>query len=193
MRKRVTRVFQLASFVAGFFLSSLPCPASLTTWPKMVIVSVYLIVLIIVRPNKLWINILIVAFLIIGLTFGFYYWVSLDSRSINVNGQIHVKGQLTKEAKDYLEKHPSVTEKEYFVWTGKKESEVWTPESIRNNKLFLGGLYSLFVSFVGFGIFGALEISARSDGSRSHKRKPISCKLSKKQKEQLRNKEKKEK
>jgi len=180
MKKTATRVFQLATFVAGFFLSSLPCPASLTAWPKMVIVSVYLIVLIIVRPNKLWINILIVAFLIIGLIFGFYYWVSLDSRSIKVNGQIHVKGQLTKAAKDYLDKYPSVTEKEYFVMTGKEESEVWTPESIWNNKLVLGGLYSLFVSVLGFGIFGALEIIARSDGSRSRKAKPSSCKLSKK-------------
>jgi hypothetical protein len=162
MNRAVNRIIQFSTFMAGFFLSSLPCPASLNNWPRVVIACVYLIALLTVRPGKYWIKLLIIFSLIIGPASGFSYWISLDTRSVKVDGQVHVKGKLTKTAQDYLEKHPLVTEIEYFIWTGKREREVWTPDSLRKNKLYLGILYSLFVGLTGFGILGALEITARS-------------------------------
>ena len=179
MKKLISRIIQVATLVASFLISSLRCPTSLINWPKVVIVAVYVIVILFVRPNSKWKKYLVVI-LLFGLFFGFFYWVVFDSRAITIDGQTYVRGdQLTKSAKVYLGEHPSVTEKEYFLWMGKKQSEIWTPESLVKNKFIMGGLYFLFIGLVGFGILGGLEIIVRSSSSRS---KSVSTETSKNQK-----------
>ncbi len=160
------RVFQVVFPVEKLLLSSLRCPVFLINWTKIVIFAVSVIVLLVVRPTK-WINYLFVFLIILGLVTGLFYLVKLDTKAITIDGQTYIKGdQLTEYAKDYLKEHPSVTEEEYFLWTGKKQSEVWTPESLEKNKLIIGRLYLLVIGAIGFGIFGGLEIIARSNSSR---------------------------
>jgi len=164
MKKLITRIIQVSMLIASFLISSLRCPTSLINWPRVVIVAVYVITLLVVRPTKC-VKYLITLSLILGIVIGIYYLGILDSKAVTIDGQIYVKGQLTERAKDYLEKHPSVTEEEYFIWTGKKQSEIWTSESLGKNKLILGGLYSFFVGLIAFGILGGLEIILKSNSS----------------------------
>lgn len=167
MKKNISRIIQVATLVASFLISSLRCPTSLINWPRIVIVAVYVIALLVVRPTK-YIKYLVGLSLILGIFIGIYYFGILDSKTITIDGQIYIKGdQLIEYARDYLKKNPSVTEEEYFIWTGKKQSEVWTSESLGKNKLILGGLYSFFAGLIAFGILGGLEIIARSNSSRS--------------------------
>jgi len=158
------KIFQLPFIVEKFFLSSLSCPTFLINWTKIVIVAVYMIVLLVVRPIK-WAKYLFVLLIISGLFTGFFYLVILDSKTVKFDGHIYVKGQLTEVAKEYLEKNPPMTEKEYFNRTGRQPNRVWTSESLEKNKLILGGLYSLVVGIIGFGILGVLEIFARSNSA----------------------------
>ncbi|NVM38341.1 MAG: hypothetical protein HWN81_22290 [Candidatus Lokiarchaeota archaeon] len=160
-------------------LSSLRCPVFLINWTKMVIFAVYVIVLLVVRPTK-WINYLFVFLIILSLVTGLFYSVKLDSKAITIDGQTYIKGdQMTEYAKDYLKENPSVTEEEYFLWTGKKQSEVWASESLEKNKLIIGGLYLLIIGTIGFGILGGLEMIVKSSSSRS---KSVSVETSKNQK-----------
>lgn len=158
------KVFQKAFFVEKLFRSFLSCPPYLVNWTKVAIIAVYVIVLLVIRPTK-WVKYLFVLLIILGLVIGFFYSVILDSKTVKFNGDIYVKGQLTERAKEYLEKNPPMIEKEYFNDTGREPSRVWTSESIEKNKLILGGLYSLIVVIIGFGILGALEIIARSNSA----------------------------
>ena len=162
-------VFQVVFPIEKLLLSSLSCPIFLINWTKVVIIAVYVIVLLVVRPIKLtkWVNYMFVILIIFGLVAGLFYSVKLDSRTITIDGQTYIKGdQLLEYTKDYLKKNPSVTEEEYFLWIGKKQSEVWTSESLEKNKLILGRLYLLVVGIIGFGILGGLEIIARSNSTR---------------------------
>lgn len=162
-------VFQVVFPIEKLLLSSLSCPIFLINWTKVVIIAVYVIVLLVVRPIKLtkWVNYMFVILIIFGLVAGLFYSVRLDSRTITIDGQTYIKGdQLLEYTKDYLKKNPSVTEEEYFLWIGKKQSEVWTSESLEKNKLILGRLYLLVVGIIGFGILGGLEIIARSNSAR---------------------------
>ena len=164
-KKLIIRIIQVATLITSFLISSLRCPTSLINWTRVVIVAVYVIVLLVVRPTK-FIKYLIALSLILGIIIGIYYFGILDSKTITIDGQIYIKGdQLTESAKDYLKKNPSVTEEEYFIWTGKKQSEVWTSESLGKNKLILGGLYSFFAGLIAFGILGGLEIIVKSNSS----------------------------
>lgn len=165
------KVFQKAFFVEKLLLSSLSCPTYLINWTKVVIIAVYVIVLLVIRPTK-WEKYLFVLLIILGLVIGFFYLVELDSKTITFDGHIYVKGQLTERAREYLEKNPPMIEKEYFNGTGREPSRVWTPESVEKNKLILGGLYSLVVGIIGFGILGALEIIARSKSLMKDEKKP---------------------
>jgi hypothetical protein len=162
MKKILSRILQVAGSVSAFFASALACPVSLINWPRLVVVCVYVMALLLVRPRKVWSTYIFVLSFVIGLASGFGYWVSLDARSIRVDGNIYVKGELTETAKQYLREHSSVTEEEYFDWNRRQKSEIWTKESMWANKLVLGGLYSLFVGFTAFGILGGLERLARS-------------------------------
>lgn len=165
MKKNISRIIQVATLVASFLISSLRCPTSLINWPRIVIVAVYVIALLVVRPTK-YIKYLVGFSLILGIFIGIYYFGILDSKTITIDGQIYIKGdQLKESAKDNLKKNPSVTEEEYFIWTGKKQSEVWTSESLGKNKLILGGLYSFFAGLIAFGILGGLEIILKSNSS----------------------------
>lgn len=162
-------VFQVVFPIEKLLLSSLSCPIFLINWTKVVIIAVYVIVLLVVRPIKLnkWVNYMFVILIIFGLVTGLFYSVKLDSRTITIDGRTYIKGdQLLEYTKDYLKKNPSVTEEEYFLWIGKKQSEVWTSESLEKNKLILGRLYLLVVGIIGFGILGGLEIIARSNSAR---------------------------
>ena len=164
IKKLITRIIQVSTLIASFLISSLRCPTSLINWPRVVIVAVYVIALLVVYPTKC-VKYLIALSIILGIVTGIYYLGILDSKAVTIDGQIYVKGQLTERAKDYLEKYPSVTEEEYFIWAGKKQSEVWTSESLGKNKLILGGLYSFFAGLIAFGILGGLEIILKSNSS----------------------------
>jgi len=177
--KLIIRIIQVATFIASFLISSLRCPTSLINWTRVVIVAVCVIALLVVRPTKC-VKYLVVLSLILGIVIGIYYFGILDSKTITIDGKIYIKGdQLTESAKDYLKKNPSVTEEEYFIWTSKKQSEVWTLESIGKNKLILGGLYSFFAGLIAFGILGGLEIIVKSNSSQLQS---VSGKMAKNQK-----------
>jgi hypothetical protein len=100
--------------------------------------------------------------MIIGLISGFAYWVVIDSITIEVNSKVYIRGELTDQSQDYLKKYPSVSEKEYFIQSGKNEDWIWKPESRRMRRILLGTLYSLFIFFFGLSIMGALEIYSRT-------------------------------
>lgn len=100
--------------------------------------------------------------MIIGLGSGFAYWVLVDSMTIEVKSKVYIRGEFTDQAQEYLKKYPTVSEKEYFIQSGKNEDWVWKPESRRMRRILLGSLYSIFIFFFGLSIMGALEIYARS-------------------------------
>ncbi len=157
-------LFQLAILVVNYFVfSPLFCPTSLIELSGLVSVSVYVIVLIFVRPTKC-LKILCSVFIILGIVIGFYYYaIILDSKSVKFDHHIYIKGdQLIEEAKKFLEENPEVTEKRYFNGTGRDQKLVWTEKSLRKNTWIVGGFYFLFVGFMGSGIFGGLEIVKRS-------------------------------
>jgi len=157
-------VFQVVFPIEKLLLSSLSCPPFLINWTKIVIFAIYIIVLLVVRPIK-WAKYLFVLLIILGLVTGFFYLIILDSRTVKFDDHIYVKGQLTEMAKGYLEKNPPMTEKDYFNRMSRDPAKVWTSKSIEKNKLILGGLYSLVVGIIGFGILGALVIIARSNSA----------------------------
>lgn len=157
-------LFQVAIIVMNYFVfSPLFCPTSLIELSGLVSVAVCVIVLLFVRPNKC-LKVLCLAFIILGIFIGFYYYaIILDSKTIRFDHHIYIKGdQLIEEAKKILEENPEVTEKRYFNGTGRDQKLVWTEKSLRKNTWIVGGLYFSFVGFMGFGIFGGLEIIKRS-------------------------------
>jgi hypothetical protein len=81
--------------------------------------------------------------------------------TIELEGKVYIRGELTDQAQEYLKTRPTVSEKEYFIDSGKKEDWVWKPESRRMRRILLGSLYSIFIFFFGLSIMGALEIYAR--------------------------------
>lgn len=161
-------IFQVVFPIEKFLISSLSCPVFLINWTKVIIIAVYVIVLLVVRPitPTKRVRHLFVLFIIFSLVIGVIYIGIKDLKTIKIDGQTYIKGsQLEEYAKNYLEKYPSVTEDDYFLWMGKKQSEVWTPESLLKNKLIMGGLYFLVVGIIGFGILGGLEIIAKSSSA----------------------------
>ncbi|MDA2937384.1 hypothetical protein MYX75_03865 [Acidobacteria bacterium AH-259-A15] len=162
MKTALTRLFQGIATLVGFLTSALPIPESLRTWPQVVVVAVYVLVLALVRPTKRWTKIIVVIAPFLGLFFGFWYMNVSQSRTIEIDGQLYVKGQLRSEVRDYLQRNPSVSEEEYFIWIGKRATEVWTVESIGRNKQSLALLYSAFVGLLALGILGGFELFAQS-------------------------------
>lgn len=166
VKEILNRSLQVVGTLVAIFQKAIPYPASLTNWPKLVILCAYGIVYIVVRPKKLGRYIVTIS-IFLGLGFGLFYWTSLDAKSINTAGKIYVKGELKEEAKKYLENHPEVSEEMYFKSVAYNENEIWTAESLRKNKNCLRILYSLFIFILGFGILGWLEIFAKSNPSQS--------------------------
>jgi hypothetical protein len=99
--------------------------------------------------------------MVIGLGSGLAYWILIDSMTIEVDSKVYIRGKLTDQAQEHLKTHPTISEKEYFIDSGKQEDWVWRPESRRMRRILLGSLYSAFIFFFGLSIMGALEIYAR--------------------------------
>ncbi|MBW2075779.1 MAG: hypothetical protein JRI58_13730 [Deltaproteobacteria bacterium] len=156
------RLVQLATAIAGLLLSAFPYPASLYAWPKVLILGSWVVSFLSIRTNRRYTRIVLAISMIIGLGSGFAYWVFVDSMAIEVESKVYIRGELTDQAQEYLKKYPTVSEKEYFIQSGKNEDWVWKPESRRMSRILLGSLYSIFIFFFGLSIMGALEIYARS-------------------------------
>jgi len=163
LKEIFTRLVQLVTAVAGLLLSAFPYPASLYAWPKVLVLGSWGVSYLWVRPNSMRSRIVLAISLAIGIGCGITYWVLIDSMTIGVENKVYIRGELTEQAKEHLKKHPSVTEKEYFIQSGKKEDWVWKPESRRTPRIILGLLYSAFIFFFGLSILGALEIYSRSE------------------------------
>jgi hypothetical protein len=157
------RMLQLTGTIAGVFKEALPYPPSLSDWPKYVIIGAWSFSILCIRPNQRWSKIFCIISLIIGFTCGFIYWVLIDSTTIEIDGKVYIRGELTEQAKEHMKKHPSVSEKEYLIDSGREEDWIWTPESRKKNRIILGLLYSSFIFFSGIGFLGALEKYARSN------------------------------
>lgn len=152
--------FQVAIIVVNYLVFSPSfCPTSLIELSGLFSVAVFVIVLLFVRPTKCF-KVLCSVFIILGFVIVFYYdAIILDSKAVKFDRHIYIKGdQLTEEAKKFLEENPKVTEKIYFNGKGRDQKLVWTEKSLRKNKWIVGGLYFSFVGFMGFGMFGGLEI-----------------------------------
>jgi len=161
---RILTLIQLAILGVNYLVfSPIFCPISLIELSGLVSVAVLVIVLLFVRPTKC-LKVLCLVFIIMGIFIGFYYYaIILDSKTISFDHHIYIKGdQLTEEAEKILKDNPKVTEKKYFNGVGRDQKLVWTEESLRKNKWIVGGLYFSFVGFMGFGIFGELEIFKHS-------------------------------
>ena len=157
------RIVQFVTTLAAVLKSALPYPVSLTHWPKVVIIGAWAISILSIRPNQRWSKNFLIISMIGGLGCGFSYWVLIDSTTIKIDEVVYIRGDLTERAKDYMKNNPAVSEKEYFIASGKKEDWVWKPESRKANKIILGSLYSLFIFFFGISFLGALEKYARSN------------------------------
>ena len=133
---------QCAIYGVNYLFSPSFCPTSLIELSRVFSFAVFVIVLLFVRPTKC-LKVLCSVFIILGFVIGFYYYaIILDSKAIKFDLHIYIKGdQLIEEAKKTLEENPEVTEKRYFI---------------------VGWLYFSFVGFMGFGLFGGLEIVKRS-------------------------------
>ena len=158
-----TRLLQLVTAVAGLLLSAFPYPASFYAWPKVLVLGSWIVSYLWIRPNSKPSKIVLAISLAIGIGCGITYWVLIDSMTITVEDKVYIRGELTDDAQEYLKKKPSVTEKEYFIQSGKKEDWVWKPKSRRKPRITLGLLYSAFIFFFGLSIMGALEIYSRSE------------------------------
>jgi len=156
------RLVQLATAIAGLLLSAFPYPASLYAWPKVLILGSWVVSFLSIRTIRRYTRIVLAISMIIGLGSGFAYWVLVDSMTIEVKSKVYIRGEFTDQAQEYLKKYPTVSEKEYFIQSGKNEDWVWKPESRRMRRILLGSLYSIFIFFFGLSIMGALEIYARS-------------------------------
>lgn len=156
------RLVQLATAIAGLLMSAFPYPASLYAWPKVLILGSWVVSFLSVRPNRRRSKIVLAISMVIGLGSGLVYWVLVDSMTIEVDSRVYFRGELTDQAQEYLKKYPTVSEKEYFIQSGKNDDWVWKPESRRMPRILLGSLYSTFIFFVGLSIMGTLEIYVRS-------------------------------
>ena len=156
------RVVQLATAIAALLLSAFPYPASFYAWPKVIILGSWVVSFLSIRPNQRWSRIVLTISMVLGLGCGFTYWVLIDSMTIEVDGKVYIRGELSDQAQEYLKKHPTVTEKEYFIQSGKNEDWVWKSESRRKRRIVLGPLYSSFIFLFGLSIIGTLEKYARS-------------------------------
>lgn len=154
---------QCAIYGVNYLFSPSFCPTSLIELSRIFSFAVFVIVLLFVRPTKC-LKVLCSVFIILGFFIGFYYYaIILDSKAIKFDLHIYIKGdQLIEEAKKFLEENPKVTEKRYFNGTGRDQKLVWTEKSLNKNKWIVGWLYFSFVGFMGFGLFGGLEIVKRS-------------------------------
>ena len=152
--------FQVAIIVVNYLVfSPVLCPTSLIELSGLFSVAVFVIVLLFIRPTKCF-KVLCLVFIIFGFFIGFYYHeIILDSKAVIFDNHVYIKGdKLIEEAKKFLEENPEVTEKIYFNGKGRDQKLVWTEKSLRKNKWIVGGLYFSFVGFMGFGMFGGLEI-----------------------------------
>ena len=156
------RLVQLATAIGGLLVSAFPYPASLYAWPKVLILGSWVVSFLSIRPNRRRSGIVLAISMVISLGSGFAYWVLIDSMTIEVDSRVYIRGELTDQAQEYLKKSPTVSEKEYFIQSGKNDDWVWKPESRRMRRILLGSLYSIFIFFFGLSIIGALEIYARS-------------------------------
>ena len=62
--------------------------------------------------------------MIAGLGCGFWYWVIIDSMTIEIDGNLYIRGELTESAKAYKDKNPAASEKQIFIDSGKREDRV---------------------------------------------------------------------
>ncbi len=160
-REVFSRIVQLSATIASLLKSAFPYPASLTYWPKIVIIGSWVISFLLIRPNQRWSKYLLIISMIVGLVCGFWYWILIDSMTIEVDGKVYIRGELTNLAKERMEKYPTVSEKEMLMESDKQEDWIWKPESRRKNRTILGLLYSLYIFFFGLSLIGALEKYAR--------------------------------
>lgn len=158
----LARLVQLATAIAGLLLSAFPYPATLYAWPKVLILGSWVVSFLMIRTDRRCSRIVLAISMVIGLGSGFTYWVLVDSMTIEVDSRVYIRGELTDQAQKYLNKFPTVSEKEYFIQSGKNDDWVWKPESRRMRRVLFGSLYSIFIFFFGLSIMGALEIYARS-------------------------------
>jgi len=146
-KETYSRLVQLAVAIAGLLLSAFPYPSSFYAWPKVLVLGSWTVSFLSIRPNRRRSRIVLALSMVIGLGCGLAYWILIDSMTIEVDSKVYIRGELTDQAKEYLKTHPTVSEKEYFIDSGKKEDWVWKPESRRMSRILLGSLYSIFIFF----------------------------------------------
>jgi hypothetical protein len=152
-------VLQLAGTLAGWFTVSLPIPDQIVNYPRFVIVGALLlawVILNVVSQRLGWK--LVAGALVLGLLLGITFMAGSPEWIFESRGERFFRGKLTTTAADYLQKHPSVTEEEYFDGSGRDPALVWTEESRRQSRVTVVWLYSAAISLFSFGVFGAIEL-----------------------------------
>jgi len=99
--------------------------------------------------------------ILISIVLCFSYISARQTYTVEYAGGPRIAGterEYTADAQAYLKARTSLTRAQVlFDFAGNTE-QVWTPKSLKRARLILGGLYSLFVGCLAFGLYLAVEI-----------------------------------
>src|SRR5437762_2067461 len=130
--KWLSRMFQAGAFIGSSVVAALPAPIEVKTWPNVVAATAYAVALATVtagsRPAVRW----IVGTLIAAVLIGTASFLICIPRTIEVDGKRYIKGELQPTVREDMATR-KISEEDYFRWSGKDSSKVWTRDSIAVN------------------------------------------------------------
>jgi hypothetical protein len=93
----------------------------------------------------------------LGLFF-LYFWV-YQTHTIKHAFLVKIAGtEYTLAAEEYRNAHPDLSREQLLLDFAGQTQDVWTRESLTRARLILGGLYSLCIGSLAFGLLLAIEV-----------------------------------
>jgi hypothetical protein len=134
--KALARLLQVGTFIGGSLGASIPLPEEVKYWPNIVVSVAYAAVLATIKPGSTGAKKWIVGSLVLSVLIGILcFWISA-TYTVNIEGKHYIKGDLQPSVREDIKKR-GITEADYFLWSGKKADEVWTPDSVATSTLIV--------------------------------------------------------
>jgi len=154
--KALARLFQAGVFIGGSIGAAIPVPVDIKSWPNIVATVFYGIALATVKPGSQPARRWIVGTLILGVILGVACFLICLPRTLDVDGKRYIRGELKALVRQEIEAR-KISEKEYFIWSGKNSDEVWTADSLALNTTIVAALLSATMGALAFGLMGLFE------------------------------------
>lgn len=169
IKQSLTRIAQAGIFFmglfGGFFPRIAPPEDIAKFWTGLATVvagTIYLLVVLGARSRgsppkaRYWYLRSFVSLLGVFLLLG-YFWV-YSSRTVAYGGERKIAGTLlTPHAQKHLQGNPDLSSEELLLHYAGKTEDVWTADSLQESRLLLGGMYTLGIGALAFGLFCGAE------------------------------------